>query len=229
QGQHPGRTGQTAAGQAQPAGAAVAARGFAPAPGASVLSHLLRSPPMTEAWHDRDLQNPHQVEDKAQRVRAMFSAIAPSYDLNNRLHSLWRDQAWRRAAVKFAQLQPGNRVLDVACGTGDLAMAFCHALQPADRARVLGVDFTFDMLTIAQQKRGGLPVEYQQGDAMRLPVSDGSVDVVSIAFGIRNVADPARAIREFHRVLRPGGRVIILEFSLPTSRLMRSLYMFYFN
>jgi len=182
------------------------------------------------AWQQTDLANPHAVADKAGRVEKMFSAIAPSYDLNNRVHSLWRDQAWRRAAVKMAALRPGDTVLDVACGTGDLAMAF----GDAGAARVIGVDFTFNMLTVAVGKKTRDPrpeahLSYQAGDAMRLPVADQSVDVVSIAFGIRNVADPRKAIGEFYRVLRPGGRLIILEFSLPTNPLMRRLYNFYFT
>lgn len=177
------------------------------------------------AWSSRQLASPHQVQDKAQRVRSMFSAIAPSYDLNNRLHSLGRDQAWRRRAARLAQVGPQDVVLDVACGTGDLSLAF----QAAGARRVLGIDFTYDMLAVACRKGGADRPSYHTGDAMRLPVADASVDVVSIAFGIRNVADPAVALAEFHRVLRPGGRVIVLEFSLPGNPVMRGLYNFYFQ
>jgi len=183
------------------------------------------------AWSDADLSaNPHASADKARRVRSMFSAIAPSYDLNNRLHSLWRDQAWRRATVRLADVQATDVVLDVACGTGDLAMAFA-AQRPK---HVVGVDFTFDMLSIAAQKHAaaqqtGAPIDYATGDAMRLPVADRSVDIVSIAFGIRNVAQPSAAITEFHRVLRPGGRLLVLEFSLPRNRVLRSMYNTYFQ
>lgn len=158
----------------------------------------------------------------------MFAAIAPSYDLNNRLHSLWRDEAWRRAAVRFSGLQPGDRVLDVACGTGDLAMAF----RRHRAGRVIGVDFTPPMLDVAASKRRAAALDqltYVAGDAMRLPLADASVDVVSIAFGIRNVADVGAALREFHRVLRPGGWVVILEFSLPRQRLLRAMYDVYFH
>ncbi len=182
------------------------------------------------AWTTADLASPHLAQDKASRVQRMFSAIAPSYDLNNRLHSLWRDQAWRRAAVKLAQVHASDQVLDVACGTGDLTMAFSRA----GVAGAMGIDFTFNMLAIARRKaatiRGGDGVTplYATGDAMRLPLPNACVDVVSIAFGIRNVTDPAAAIAEFHRVLRPGGRLVILEFSLPRNRLMRGLYQFYF-
>lgn len=182
------------------------------------------------AWSDDDLShNPHAAADKAKRVEQMFAAIAPSYDLNNRLHSMWRDQAWRRAAVKMAGLQPGDIVADIACGTGDLSMAF----QKGGAARVVGIDFTVPMLGVADEKRtitpGKAPLTYQAGDAMRLPLADESADVVSIAFGIRNVADPAKAMAEFVRVLRPGGRVIVLEFSLPKNPVLRGGYNFYFK
>jgi demethylmenaquinone methyltransferase/2-methoxy-6-polyprenyl-1,4-benzoquinol methylase len=178
-------------------------------------------------WTSESLQTPHDQADKAARVAKMFSAIARSYDLNNRVHSLWRDQSWRRAAAAAAAVQPGQIVLDVACGTGDLAMAFAAGNAEA----VIGIDFVFDMLKIAQEKRAGLehPPRYHGGDAMRLPIAATSVDVVSIAFGIRNVADPALAAREFFRVMRPGGRVIILEFSEPSNPILRRLYQFYFR
>ncbi|MCE9588977.1 MAG: bifunctional demethylmenaquinone methyltransferase/2-methoxy-6-polyprenyl-1,4-benzoquinol methylase UbiE [Planctomycetes bacterium] len=180
------------------------------------------------AWTDADLADPHTVADKARRVEAMFAAIAPSYDINNRVHSLWRDQAWRRAAVRFANLKSTDTVLDVACGTGDLSMAF----RAGGAARVVGVDFTYNMLAVAKQKKAPpdrASLTYHAGDAMRLPVADASVDVVSIAFGIRNVADPLAALREFRRVLRPGGRLVILEFSLPANPVLRGLYNLYFR
>lgn len=180
------------------------------------------------AWTDANLSNPHAVSDKARRVEAMFAAIAPSYDINNRVHSLWRDQAWRRAAVRLANVRSTDVVLDVACGTGDLSMAF----RDGGVMRVVGVDFTYNMLAVAQNKKSsttGASLSYHAGDAMRLPIADGCMDVVSIAFGIRNVMDPVAALREFRRVLRPGGRLIILEFSLPTNAVLRGLYNLYFR
>jgi demethylmenaquinone methyltransferase/2-methoxy-6-polyprenyl-1,4-benzoquinol methylase len=194
-------------------------------------------------WRNADLADPHATPDKAVRVRRMFGNIADSYDLNNRLHSLGRDQAWRRRAVELCRVKSTDIVLDVACGTGDLTLAFAGA-RPK---RAIGLDFAHPMLRIADRKRAeaGLPaassedrpdgsarrtpVHFGGGDALRLPLADRSVDVVSIAFGIRNVADPAAAIREFHRVLRPGGRVCILEFSVPGQPLLHKLYQFYFN
>ncbi len=200
--------------------------------------------PAAPEWDELLLGNPHAVADKRRRVQKMFAAIAPSYDLNNRLHSLWMDQAWRRKAVKLADLRPTDAIVDVACGTGDLTLAFARHLatlcsrtrgQPRPAA-LLGIDFTFEMLPIARHKcRAACPddsegrIGWLNGDAQSLPLPDACCDVVSIAFGIRNVADPAAAIHEFFRVLRPGGRLIILEFSLPTNPVLRSLYNFYFR
>lgn len=189
------------------------------------------------AWTDQDLRhNPHQVADKATRVRNMFAAIAPSYDLNNRLHALGMDQYWRRVTVDRANVRAGETVVDVACGTGDLTLKFARRLSQQGGGTVLGVDFTYEMLPIAQRKGQRHADQYQNvglqwinGDALALPLADASADVVSIAFGIRNVSDWGRAIDEFVRVLRPGGRLLVLEFSLPTNPVLRGLYNLYFR
>lgn len=174
------------------------------------------------AWTPETLTgNPHERRDKADRVQRMFSAIAGSYDLNNRLHSFWQDQAWRRAAVRLVQPRPSDRVLDVACGTGDLTLAFARS-KPAPAA-VTGLDFTPQMLDVARCKSTPKEATFLEGDAMSLPFADGSFDVLSIAFGIRNVSDPARALREFRRVLAPGGRLVILEFGQPRQAVLRWL------
>ncbi len=207
--------------------------------------------PVEPAWTDPLLANPHAVVDKANRVNQMFSAIAPSYDLNNRLHSLWMDQHWRSVAVKMADVKPTDTIVDVACGTGDLTLKFAKTLalkrskiqnselRIQNSPQLLGIDFTYEMLPIARQKAARclehwkLEIEnspaFLQGNALALPLPDRSADILSIAFGIRNVADWGKAIDEFARVLRPGGRLIILEFSLPTNPLMRGLYNFYFR
>lgn len=159
----------------------------------------------------------------------MFTAIARSYDLNNRVHSLWQDVRWRNFAVAKAAVKPGDTVLDAACGTGDLTQAFART----HAAKVTGLDFTPAMLDFARQKQRALPAEiaskvtYIEGDAMALPLADASVDVVSIAFGIRNVTDGPRALREFARVLRPGGRLVILEFERPSNPVVRWFNDFY--
>ena len=155
----------------------------------------------------------------------MFGRIAKSYDLNNRVHSLGRDQAWRRLAVRAARIRGGEAVLDAACGTGDLAGLFCRA----GAARVVGLDFCPEMLEVARSKFRGRGIEWVAGDAMSLPAGEGEFDVVSIAFGIRNVADPPAALAEFHRVLRPGGRLIVLEFDRPRGRLLGALLRLYLD
>ncbi|MEM9111833.1 MAG: bifunctional demethylmenaquinone methyltransferase/2-methoxy-6-polyprenyl-1,4-benzoquinol methylase UbiE [Planctomycetota bacterium] len=202
--------------------------------------------PDNPAWTDDDLsENPHENAEKAGRVQKMFSAIAPSYDLNNRVHSMWRDQAWRRTAVNMADLKPGEQVVDVACGTGDLTMAFFYEMLGVNKDRdatdgtVIGIDFTHEMLTVASNKLidfcmtyggdGYSPVPFMQGDAMNLPLPDACCDVVSIAFGIRNVAEPEKAMAEFYRILKPGGRLIVLEFSLPKNPLLLAGYNVYFK
>ncbi len=159
----------------------------------------------------------------------MFSAIARSYDLNNRLHSMWQDQRWRRLAVRAASVTPGDVVADIACGTGDLTEAFAKT----EASQIMGLDFTPAMLEIAEHKRQTRKVpnpdriSYAEADAQDLPLESDSVDCLSIAFGIRNVKDPLIALSEFSRVLRPGGRLVILEFDRPKFALVRWFNDFY--
>ena len=179
------------------------------------------------AWTSSDLKaNPHDVDDKAGRVQRMFDSIAGLYDLNNRLHSLGRDQVWRRRTAKAAVTGPNDRILDVACGTGDLS----EALADQCPASVHGIDFSRGMLDVAIAKAGsrsrtsGAPVPtYSQGNAMELDLPDDSFEACTIAFGIRNVVDPTAAFAEFYRVLAPGGRCLILEFSEPRNAVLRSM------
>jgi demethylmenaquinone methyltransferase/2-methoxy-6-polyprenyl-1,4-benzoquinol methylase len=168
------------------------------------------------------------MSDKADRVRRMFGAIARRYDLNNRVHSFGRDQSWRRRAVALAEVRPGDDVLDAACGTGDLAEAFVDG----GAASVTGVDFSPPMIELARRKAGRRPdrevvPSYTVADVTDLPFEDAAYDIVSIAFGLRNVAEPFRALAEFRRILRPGGRLVILEFSEPSNRALRVMNRLY--
>jgi demethylmenaquinone methyltransferase / 2-methoxy-6-polyprenyl-1,4-benzoquinol methylase len=178
------------------------------------------------AWTQQDLaKGPHSTADKQERVRRMFAAIAKAYELNNTLHSFGQDAAWRKFAVKKAELQGGERVLDVACGTGDLSRAFARAVPAV--SHVTGLDYTAEMLDVAREQLPQAKTEiekkitYVQGDAQALQFPDASFEVVSIAFGIRNVQVPAKAASEFYRVLKPGGRLIVLEFDRPRNGLVR--------
>lgn len=155
----------------------------------------------------------------------MFSRIAKRYDLLNRSLSLGIDQRWRRRALARAGEVAGRDVVDVCCGTGDLAALF------AERgARVVGVDFTPEMLEHAPPKVAGNDhAVFVHGDALRLPLPDDSVDVATVAFGIRNVADRGEGLAEMARVVRPGGVVIVLEFTTPPGRVFGPLYRFYFT
>ncbi|MFZ5467905.1 MAG: bifunctional demethylmenaquinone methyltransferase/2-methoxy-6-polyprenyl-1,4-benzoquinol methylase UbiE [Myxococcota bacterium] len=150
------------------------------------------------------------------QVREMFSAIALRYDATNDVLSLGMHRLWRREAVRRSGVTPGAAVLDCATGTGDLALAFKRAVGPS--GRVVGTDFCAKMLDAAPPKaeRAGLEIEFRVADALALPFPDASFDVASISFGIRNVDDPARCLRELARVVRPGGRVVVLEFGQPT-------------
>lgn len=160
------------------------------------------------------------------RVRQMFAAIAPRYDLANEVLSFGIHRAWRRAAVRASDVQAGQRVLDCATGTGDLALAFKRAIGPS--GQVVGTDFCVEMLALAPEKarQASLEVAFELADAMALPYPAASFDVTSIGFGIRNVDDPLRCLRELARVTRPGGRVVILEFGQPWG-LFGSLFRFY--
>jgi demethylmenaquinone methyltransferase/2-methoxy-6-polyprenyl-1,4-benzoquinol methylase len=150
----------------------------------------------------------------------MFSRVERRYDLNNRLHSLWRDQGWRRRAAAAAGLRGNEAVLDVACGTGDLtAMLARSAGAPRGdplrrlRFRLVGLDYCEPMLAIARRKYAGLDIEWLAGDAMAMPFGDGEFDVALIAFGLRNLPDVAGALTELRRVVKRGGRLVVLEFN----------------
>ncbi len=159
-------------------------------------------------------------------VRHMFARVAPRYDLLNRMLSCGIDVWWRRCAVRLAALRRGERVLDVCTGTGDLAQA-----MQRHGADVVGSDFCPEMLVRANRKadRRTLPSHYVTADTMRLPFADQSFDLVTVAFGIRNVADPVAGLAEMRRVTRKGGRVVVLEFCKPRLPIVGPMYLFYFR
>jgi demethylmenaquinone methyltransferase/2-methoxy-6-polyprenyl-1,4-benzoquinol methylase len=161
----------------------------------------------------------------------MFDAIAGRYDFLNHLLSAGIDRRWRKRAIRSLALTGHERVLDLCTGTADLAIAAVCATPAA--ARVVGVDFAGVMLRVGREKlrRARLDdrVTLVRGDATRLPVADSSVDAVTIAFGIRNVDETAVACAEIRRVLKPGGRLAILEFAVPTTPGVSALYLWYLN
>ena len=151
------------------------------------------------------------------RIRTMFASISRRYDRANTILSGGVHHLWRRRAVRAARVGPGDRVLDCATGTGDLAIAFRKS-----GAEVIGTDFVPEMLELARAKTSG--IRFEVADVKALPFEDGTFDVSSISFGIRNVDDPRKGIAEMARVLKPGGRVIVLEFGQPRNRVFSSLY-----
>lgn len=162
----------------------------------------------------------------------MFGAITPAYDRLNHLLSGSLDKRWRRRAARetLAGLTPCGRLLDVATGTGDLAWTLrqtAAGMKGTEAVEVTGADFTFPMLQRASEKypQGGM--SWAEADGLNLPFADNAFDAATIAFGLRNMADKRRGLAEMARVVRPGGRVAILEFSQPPNRLFRGLYDFY--
>lgn len=162
------------------------------------------------------------------KIAGMFDGIARRYDTLNHVLSGGLDLLWRKRAIRALQLPPGGRLLDMCTGTGDLALAAVRAVRGSS---VVGVDFSGEMLRygLAKVRDAGLGgrVRLVRGDATRVPLPDASVDAASVAFGIRNVVDRDQACREFARVLKPGGRLVILEFGNPTLPGWRQFYAWY--
>ena len=161
-------------------------------------------------------------------MHPIFDQIAQKYDPINRILSFGQDQRWREALARFAPQEPFD-LLDLAAGTGDQIVALFEQKAPIRKA--VGLDLSEPMLEIGRKKLAekpyGAAVSFLQGDAQQLPFPDQSFDLCTISFGIRNIPDPLRALQEMARVLRPGGRCLVLEFSIPTNRFIRPFYLFY--
>lgn len=169
---------------------------------------------------------PHALTAKNREIRANFDAIAGRYDLTNRVISCGVDLHWRKVAVQaLSDLPRGGRVLDLACGTCDLSL---ELLRRRPDARVTGVDLSREMLVLAKPKIAAKAFPLVNAPAEALPFADGVFDAALIGFGIRNVPDFRAGLRELRRVLRPGGRLVVLEFSVPPSRLLWRAYNYYF-
>jgi demethylmenaquinone methyltransferase/2-methoxy-6-polyprenyl-1,4-benzoquinol methylase len=178
-------------------------------------------PPLDDALPPRAARAGNTVSEA--RVAAMFDDIAPVYDRMNTLMTLGSDRRWRRLAVEATGLGPGDSVIDVACGTGKLSVALAECVGPF--GRVKGVDLSPAMIEQARQAHPDLvQLEFSVGNALQLPADDGAFDAATIAFGLRNLADFEMGFRELRRVVRPGGRVVCLELSMPRPRLWGRFY-----
>jgi len=175
------------------------------------------------------------VDKSGDRVRQMFGEISSRYDFLNHFLSGGTDYYWRWRTVREAPPRGDDPILDVCTGTGDLAIAYWNAA--GRKVPVTGADFTPQMLDIARQKSarlsgGGAPsetIDWVEADTMALPFESNRYQIVSVAFGLRNVSDTSSGLKEMFRVCRPGGQVVILEFSMPTNRIIRSVYGWYFR
>ncbi len=164
-------------------------------------------------------------DHRAASVNALFAAIATRYDHINDIQSLGLHRRWKLRMVELANVKPGNLALDVCCGTGDIARALAGR-----GARVTGLDFSQEMLSVAKSREAvGQPssVNYQHGDAMKLPFPDASYDVVTVGYGLRNLADWEVGLSEMVRVAKPGARLLVLDFGKPDNSLWRAAYFSY--
>lgn len=172
-----------------------------------------------------------RLSEKGEKIQEMFGTIAPRYDFLNRLLSFGIDRRWRTKAVQLLKYHEGSRILDVATGTGDVALEIARNTPPS--VSITGADFCREMVELGQVKVAGSPyagrIDFRVAPCEDLPFPDNTFDSITIAFGIRNVVDRRLGLAEMWRVLRPGGRMIILEFSTPRSQLFRQIYYFYFK
>ena len=181
-------------------------------------------------------------DQRAVKVHDLFTRIAPRYDLINDLQSFGLHRLWKRRVIRLARPQPGQCALDLCCGTGDLAFALARR-----GVQITGLDFTKGMLEVAQSRASSLrfqnpearhqpshtthnaplPLHFVCGDAQRLPFSDNSFDIVTVGYGLRNLANWETGLREMQRVAKPGGRLVVLDFGKPDNALWRGLYFGY--
>jgi demethylmenaquinone methyltransferase/2-methoxy-6-polyprenyl-1,4-benzoquinol methylase len=162
-------------------------------------------------------------EERASKVADLFATIAPQYDLINDLQSLGMHRHWKKILLQMAHVKPGERALDLCCGTGDIALG----LQAAG-ADVTGLDFSPAMLAVAERRAAGrLRLQFMTGDAMALPFPDGSFEIVTVGYGLRNLASWERGVEEMARVARPGGRLLVLDFGHPENGAWRKIYFAY--
>ena len=168
------------------------------------------------------------AQSKEQKVHQVFETIYKKYDTMNSIISFQRHVAWRKDTMKRMNVQKGSKALDVCCGTADWTIALGQAV--GTQGKVYGLDFSKNMLSIGQEKVKSLPqIELIHGNAMELPFPDNEFDFVTIGFGLRNVPDYMQVLKEMHRVLKPGGKVVCLETSQPTTVGFKHLYNFYFK
>ena len=167
------------------------------------------------------------VDKSGSRIRQMFGEIAGRYDFMNHFLSAGTDVYWRWQTVRMAAPFNNSPILDVCTGTGDLAFAFRKKLNAA--ATVFATDFTHGMLKLGEEKRADRDVVFLEADTLSLPFPSDKFQVVSVAFGLRNVSSTIGGLKEMTRVCEPGGKVIVLEFSLPDNRLLSSVYQWYFR
>jgi len=163
-------------------------------------------------------------------VKEMFDKISPRYDFLNRLLSFRQDTYWRRQMVRAAALAPDSRVMDVACGTCDVALEISEQLK--DRVKIFAIDFSLGMLSSGRQKllnKKNMTIDLINADALHLPFKHDKFEAVFIAFGIRNIMDRQGAIREFHNVLKKNGRLVVLELTTPEKGFFRQVYLGYFK
>ena len=167
------------------------------------------------------------ISKEPARIQAMFGSIAGSYDFLNHLLTGWQDVRWRRRAALAAGVGPGGRVLDVCCGTAGLALALQRRMD--GQGTVIATDFTQAMLVNARPKLGNSIVRLGRADTLRLPFPDACFDACTVGWGVRNLADLAAGLREMRRVIKPGGRVVVLESTQPQGVLFPHLFRVYFS